>query len=72
MGNVEIDSILGDVPVSEQIAAALEHMAPKNHTHDYASRAEVEDLKRKIELLLDLVGDTSVAAQITAAIENIR
>lgn len=68
-----LDTLIGDVPVSEQLCAALERMAPKDHTHEeYAMRDEVEDLKRKIELLMDLVGDTSVANQISIAINNIK
>ena len=63
-------SLIGDVPVSEQIATALEYVSPKDHTHDYATRDEIEDLKRKINMLIDLVGDTSVADQITMAIKN--
>lgn len=60
---------MGDVPVSEQLGAALQHMAPKEHTHDnYITREEYEILRRQVELLLDLVGDTSVANQISAAI----
>lgn len=66
----EIDSIIGDVPVSEQIAAALERMASKDHTHDYALRAEFEELKRKIEMLSDLIGDVPVAEQIQTALKN--
>ena len=66
-----IAALIGDVPVSEQIAAALERMAPKCHEHtDCASRNEVEDLKRKVEMLMDLVGDTRVADQIAMAITN--
>lgn len=64
--------LIGDVPVSEQLAAALERMAPKDHTHDYATHDEVEELKRKIELLMDLVGDTRVADQIAVALKNIK
>lgn len=65
-----ISALIGDVPVSEQLAAALERMAPKDHTHDYATLDEVEDLKRKIDMLMDLVGDTSVADQIAMALKN--
>ena len=70
--NNTLDSLIGDVPVSEQLGAALERMAPKDHTHEYATRDEVDELKRKIELLLDLVGDTSVADQIAVALKNIK
>lgn len=67
-----LDALIGDVPVSEQLAAALERMAPKDHTHDYATHDEVEELKRKIEMLMDLVGDTRVADQIAMALNNIK
>ena len=68
----EIDSLIGDTPVSEQLCTALSRMAPKDHTHDYATQAEVEELKRKIEMLMNLVGDTSVADQISVALNNIK
>jgi len=67
-----IDTLIGDVPVSEQLGAALERMAQKDHTHNYATHEEVEELKRKIDLLMDLVGDTSVSEQIQNAINNIK
>ena len=71
MNNDTITTLIGDVPVSEQLAAALEHMAPKDHEHnDYALRSDVQELKRKIDLLMDLVGDTSVADQIAMALNN--
>lgn len=70
--NNTLDTLIGDVPVSEQLAAALERMAPKDHTHDYATHDEIEDLKTKIDLLMDLVGDTSVSEQIQNAIKNIK
>lgn len=68
-----IDTLIGDTPVSEQLGAALERMATKDHTHsEYATSNEVEDLKRKVELLMDLVGDTRVADQIVMALNNIK
>lgn len=61
-------SLIGDIPVSEQIMTALE-----NHSHeDCATKIEVEDLKKKIELLLQLVGDTPVTEQIEMALKNIK
>ena len=72
MNQDTIDNLIGDVPVSEQLGAALERMATKDHVHDYATRSEIEDLKKKIEALMDLVGDTSVADQIAAALINNR
>jgi len=51
-----LDTLIGDVPVSEQLAAALERMAPKDHTHsDCASRSEVEELKQKIDNTLSII-----------------
>ena len=67
-----LDTLIGDVPVSEQLAAALERMSPKDHAHsDCATRDEVEDLKKKVEMLMNLVGDVSVSEQIQTAINNI-
>lgn len=66
-----LDILIGDVPVSEQLAAALERMAPKDHTHDYATHDEVEELKRKIEVLMELVGDVPISEQIALAFKNI-
>ncbi|MBQ8570251.1 MAG: hypothetical protein IJ444_01935 [Kiritimatiellae bacterium] len=66
-----IEILIGDTPVSEQLSAALSYMAPKGHTHDdYASKAEVDKLKKQIELLLELVGDQSVAEQINMALKR--
>lgn len=66
-----IETLIGDTPVSEQLSAALGYMAPKAHVHDnYALREEVEYLKRQVELLLELVGDTSVAEQINMAFKR--
>ena len=68
-----LDNLIGDVPVSEQLGAALDRMALKDHTHEeYATCSEVEELKRKIEMLIDLVGDTPISEQIYAAINNIK
>ena len=66
-----LGNLIGDVPVSEQLGAALERMAQKDHTHsEYATREEIEDLKRKIDMLLDLVGDVTISEQIHIAINN--
>ena len=67
------DFVVGDTPVSEQLAVALDRMSPKNHTHDeYVTRAEVNVLKRDVEKLLDLVGDIPVSEQINMAINKER
>lgn len=66
-----LDNLIGDVPVSEQLDAALSRMSDKGHTHDdYATRKEVDELKKTVEMLLDLVGDTSVSEQINAALNK--
>lgn len=66
-----IETLIGDTPVSEQLGAALSYMAPKEHVHDnYITREEYETLRRQVELLLGLVGDTSVAEQINTAINT--
>ena len=68
-----IDTLIGDVPVSEQLGAAIERMAYKDHSHpDYATHKEVEDLKKKIDAIMDLVGDISISEQIQIAINNIK
>jgi hypothetical protein len=73
MENRSLENLIGDVPVSEQLAAALERMAPRDHEHtNCATRDEVEELRKKIDMLIDLIGDVSVAEQINAAINNIK
>ena len=73
MNNDTLSTLIGDVPVSEQLAAALERMALKGHEHnEYVTRSEVQELIRKIDLLMDLVGDTRVADQIAMALNNIK
>lgn len=71
MNKETLDNLIGDVPVSEQLAAALERMAPKDHTHgDYATHDEVNELKKKIERLIELVGDVPVSEQIYTALNQ--
>ena len=61
-------SLIGDIPVSEQIMTAIE-----SHNHsEYVTKNEVEDLKRKIDMLMALIGDTSVSDQIAMALKNIK
>lgn len=68
-----LSNLIGDMPISEQLSIALDRMAPKDHVHDYyATRDEVEDLKRKIDMLINLVGDVAVSEQINRAINNIK
>ena len=60
-----IENIIGDTPVSVQLAMALDNMAEKEHKHEeYATKCEVENLKKKIDILIDLVGDVPVSEQI--------
>lgn len=67
-----LDQLIGGVPVSEQLDAALECMATKDHVHtQYITRDEFEELQTKIDMLIDLVGDVPISAQIDAAIKNI-
>ena len=69
----ELCYLVGDTPVSEQLGAALERMAPKDHVHDnYVTREEYNNLKQKLEMLLDLVGDIPVSDQISVALNNIK
>lgn len=66
-----IDTLIGDRPVSEQLDAALSRMAARDHEHEnYATRKEFNDLKRVVEKLVDLIGDESVAVQISNAINK--
>ena len=65
-----LDNLIGDVPVSEQLGAALDRMALKDHVHEeYATRDEFNELRKLIDKLSDLVGDTSVAEQISSALK---
>ena len=62
-----LEEIIGDVPVSEQLNAALVHMATKDQVNKL--HAELESLKQAVENLIALVGDESVATQINNAIK---
>lgn len=66
-----IENIVGDTPVSVQLSLALDRVAEKQHVHnEYAMRDDVEELKKQIDMLIALVGDTSVANQISMAINK--
>lgn len=68
-----IENLIGDAPVSEQLDNALNRLADKDHSHEeYIIRDEFNILKKQVDTLLDLVGDMSVADQISAAINNIK
>jgi hypothetical protein len=64
--------LIGDVQASEQLGEALERMAQMDHTHDHATRDAVEDLKMKVEMLIDLVGDVHISEQIDLAVKDIK
>lgn len=63
-----IESIIGDIPVSEQISTALNGVANEQNVRELAN--ELSALKVKVETLIGLVGDTPVAEQINRAISN--
>lgn len=63
--NEYIQELVGDTPVSCQLDAAL-----REHKHDYPTREEYNKLKQEVERLSDLIGDTSVAEQIIAALHG--
>ena len=67
----QINTLIGDVPVSEQLSIALGHLAPKDHTHgNYVTLNDFNELKRQLEALSNLIGDMPVSAQINAALKN--
>lgn len=69
MINNAVETLIGDTPVSIQLATALSYVAQKDHVHEnYVTRAEYEALRRQVDILLELVGDMPVADQIGAAI----
>lgn len=58
-----VAELIGDTPVPYQLAVAL-----VGHEHEqYALAEEVKDIKKEVERLYSLVGDSSVAEQINAA-----
>lgn len=67
----QINTLIGDVPVSEQLSIALGCLAPKDHTHDnYVTLDDFNELKKQFEALSNLVGDMPVSIQINAAFKN--
>ena len=73
-GNVEkiisdvAEEIIGDTPVSVQLATALNGMASKEDVNALSS--EMRALRKEVEKLIELVGDTSVSEQINNAINK--
>lgn len=63
-----IESIVGDTPVSVQLAMALGKMASQEDVD--ALRVELFALRKEIENLAALIGDISVSEQINMAISK--
>ena len=63
----ELQAMAGDVPVSEQVSAALYLHEHKN----YVSREEFDSLKQTVMQLCDLMGDTAVSEQISMAVASV-
>ena len=63
-----LDSIVGDVPVSEQLSIALNQMAKDTSVQEL--RDEINELKKQVSALSDLVGDIPVSEQIYSATNN--
>lgn len=58
--------LVGDMPVPYQLDAALE-----GHVHEqYALKTELNTLKKEVERISNLVGDTSVAEQLNAILNR--
>ena len=63
-----IENIIGDTPVSVQLATALNKMASQEDI--LVLQAELGTLRKEIEKLTALVGDTPVSEQIYTAIKE--
>lgn len=73
-GNIEkiigevAEEIIGDTPVSVQLATALSGVASNEDM--IALRSDLNALRKEVEALIALVGDTSVSEQINMAINK--
>lgn len=63
-----IEILIGDTPVSVQLATALHGMASKEDVN--ALQQDVRELRKEIEKLIELVGDVSVSEQINMVISR--
>ena len=63
-----IEPIIGDTPVSVQLAMALDGMASKEEV--LVLRKELVELRKEFEKLALLVGDLSVSEQINMAMNK--
>lgn len=52
----DLNTLVGDTPVSEQINTALDKIYD-----EYVTRDEFNALKRKVEALIDIIGDVPVS-----------
>ena len=66
--NDKIELIIGDTPVSVQLATALNDMASKEDVN--ALSTELRALRKEVEKLIELVGDVSVSEQINMVINK--
>lgn len=64
------ETIIGDTPVSVQLANALNGMASQKEVS--VLKQEIKILRKEIEKLAELIGDTSVSEQINMVINNIK
>ena len=60
-----MQELVGDTPVPYQLDVALGYKADIDEQH--ALREDVDMLKKEVQRLAELVGDTSVAEQVNAA-----
>lgn len=63
-----LEEIVGDTPVSVQLATALNGMASKEDVN--VLRSDLNALRKEVEKLIELVGDVSVSEQINMVIRQ--
>lgn len=66
--NNHVEELIGDTPVSVQLAMALEKMASREDVNTL--RNDIKVLSEEVERLIALVGDLSVSEQISLAISK--
>lgn len=62
------EEMIGDTPVSVQLATALNETASKEDVN--ALRSDLDAIRKDVEKLIELVGDISVSEQINMAINK--
>lgn len=62
------EEMIGDTPVSVQLATALNETASKEDVS--ALRSDLDAIRKDVEKLIELVGDISVSEQINMAINK--